>query len=454
MGKGSILIVDDEPGIRDLLTQILGDEGFETTAVASGEQALTHMDQELFDLVLLDLWLPGIDGFEVLDQLRSSHAVPVIVISGHASAEQAVAAVHRGAHDFLEKPLSYDRVVVSINNTLRQSRLERRVAEATADEKPVSSLTGSSPVVQQLRREIELAAESAGRVLVKGPNGSGKEVVARMLHRLSPRSAAPFIAVNCAAIPSELIESELFGHLKGAFTGAVESKRGKFELADGGTLFLDEVGDMSLLTQAKVLRVLQEQRFNRLGGSKEVTVDVRVVAATNKDLEAEIAEGRFRQDLFFRLNVVPIRVPALAERLDDIPGLVHQFSHEIGETTGIPAKRFSPEALQALQAYGWPGNIRELRNVVERLMIMVADNEIGEPHLRFLRTTRRDALDDVPGDEAGLLPLRDARARFERRYIGSALERCGGNVTRTAELLGVERSHLHRKMRQLDLGER
>ena len=447
MQQGSILIVDDEPGIRQLLSQILADEGYEPSAVASGEEALELVEGELFDLILLDLWLPGIDGLEVLKQLRGAgHDLPVIVISGHASGEQAVAAVRHGARDFLEKPLSYDRVVLSVRNALHQARLEARVAESS---QPASSISGSSAIVRELRRQVITAGASEGRVLITGPNGSGKEVVAGMLHHHSRRAAAPFVAVNCAAIPSELIESELFGHLRGAFTGAVESKRGKFELADGGTLFLDEVGDMSLLTQAKVLRVLQEQRFTRLGGSREIGVDVRVIAATNQNLEEQIAAGRFRQDLYFRLNVIPIRVPALSERLEDIPALVEEFVAEVAGTTGLRPKLFTPDALERLASYSWPGNVRELRNVVERVMIMIPADEIQADDLAFLGGAVEAP--QVSGFEIGQLPLRDAREQFERDYIRRALASCEGNVTKAAALLGLERSHLHRKLRQLGL---
>ncbi len=453
MHQGSILIVDDEPGIRELVSQILGDEGYETLAVASGEEALERIQEELFDLVLLDLWLPGIDGLEVLRRMRrEGHSIPVIVISGHASGEQAVAAVREGARDFLEKPLSYDRVVLSVRNALHQARLEARVAESSG---PATTLTGSSPVIRELRRQVVTAGASEGRVLITGPNGSGKEVVARMLHQNSRRAAGPFVAVNCAAIPSELIESELFGHLRGAFTGAVESKRGKFELADGGTLFLDEIGDMSLLTQAKVLRVLQEQRFARLGGSKEIEVDVRVIAATNKNLEEEIREGRFRQDLYFRLNVIPIRVPPLSERLEDIPELVEEFVAGVARSTGLKPKRFAPDALHRLAEYRWPGNVRELRNVVERVMIMVPAEEIHAHDLAFLHGQPPPGnVFGAGGPSDALVPLREAREVFEREYIRRALEHCGGNVTRAAALLGLERSHLHRKLRQLGITAR
>jgi two-component system nitrogen regulation response regulator NtrX len=449
MSRPVVLIIDDEPGIRELLGQILGDEGYETTAVASGEEGLEVLDRELIDLVLLDIWLPGIDGIGVLRRLREQgHSVPVIVISGHASGEQAVAAIREGAQDFLEKPLSYDRVVVSVGNALRRSQLERRVRETLSDDL-APNLTGTSTAVRELRRQVMTAAPTDGRLLITGPNGTGKEVVARLVHRHSRRAAGPFVALNCAAIPAELIESELFGHLKGAFTGAVEGKRGKFEIADGGTLFLDEIGDMSLLTQAKVLRVLQEQRFTRLGGSREVAVDVRVIAATNKDLEEEIEAGRFRRDLYYRLNVIPIRVPTLAERDEDIPRLVEEFMTGFVRATAARPKQFTDEAMSRLTRYPWPGNVRELKNVVERLMIMVPGDEIGPQHLSFLAA--HPVGDRSPLGGAAVLPLREARRRFERDYIARVLEECDGNVTSAAKVLGVERSHLHRKMRQLRL---
>ncbi len=447
--RARILVVDDEAGIRELLVQILTDEGYAAHAVPTGEAGLAALAEELYDLVLLDLWLPGISGDEVLRRLRrDGPSVPVVVISGHASASQAVDALHEGAVDFLEKPLGYDRVIVSVGNALHRARLEQRIAvAAAATGRP--QLTGESAAVRELRRQILTAARSDGRVLLSGANGTGKEVAARLLHEASPRREGPFVALNCAAIPSELIESELFGHLKGAFTGAVEAKRGRFELADGGTLLLDEIGDMSPLTQAKVLRVLQEQRFTRLGGGREVTVDVRVVAATNKNLEEEIAAGRFRRDLYYRLAVVPIRLPSLTERREDIPALLEEFVAAAVARQGVPPRRFSPAAIERLMAHDWPGNVRELRNVVERLLIMVSGSEIRPEHLAFL------AAPGVP-EPAGfpLGPLREARAEFERRYIASVLEHCDGNVSRAARVLGLERSHLHRKLRQLKVPAR
>jgi two-component system, NtrC family, nitrogen regulation response regulator NtrX len=314
------------------------------------------------------------------------------------------------------------------------------------EEEPV--LTGVSPAVVELRRQILLAAPTDSRVLISGPNGAGKEVVAKLLHLHSRRAQAPFVAVNCAAIPAELIESELFGHLKGAFTGAVENKRGKFEIADGGTLFLDEIGDMSLLTQAKVLRVLQESRFTRLGGAQELRVDVRVIAATNKNLDEEIAAGRFRQDLLFRLNVIPIRVPALDQRREDVPLLVEEFMRQFARRTGVKPKRVNAEAMGILRAYGWPGNVREVRNLVERLMIMVADEEITAAALDLRAVVPR------PGGDGAFATLREAREQFERQYVTRVVEECGGNMSRAARVLGLERSHLYRKLRALGVRTR
>jgi two-component system, NtrC family, nitrogen regulation response regulator NtrX len=444
MSHANILVVDDEPGIREQLGNILRDEGFNVRTAASGEEALAALANELYELVLLDILLPGVDGLQLLAQLRSSgETVPVVVISGHASAEMAAGAVRAGAFDFLEKPLALERVLVTVENAVRHGRLTRQIEVEREETEP--SLTGISAAIVELRRQIMRAAPTDSRVLICGPNGTGKEVVARLLHRHSRRAENPFVAINCAAIPSELIESELFGHLKGAFTGAGESRRGKLDLADGGTLFLDEIGDMSLLTQAKVLRVLQEARFTRLGGGQEVSVDVRVVAATNKDLEAEIAAGRFRQDLFFRLNVIQLRVPPLAERREDVPLLFEEFSRQLARRTGLPEKRLDAGARQALIAYDWPGNVREVRNLVERTLIMVPGAEIGEADLGLRRTSP-----EAFWDEASL-PLKEARDRFERAYLGRTLAACGGNMSEAARRLGLDRTHLYRKLRALAL---
>jgi len=445
--SGTILVVDDERGIREMLQAVLQDEGLAVTAVGSGEEALSALSRELFDLILLDVWLPGMDGLEVMRQVHAAgHRMPIVMISGHASAELAARAVREGALDFIEKPLSLERVLVSVRNALTQARLVERLASERGEEVPV--LSGVSPAVVALRKQILQAAPTDARVLITGPNGSGKEVVAWLVHHHSRRADGPFVAVNCAAIPSELIESELFGHLKGAFTGAVESKRGKFELADGGTLFLDEIGDMSPLTQAKVLRVLQESSFTRVGGSQEVRVDVRVIAATNKDLEEEIAAGRFREDLFFRLNVIPLRVPPVAERREDVPLLVDEFIRQFARRDGMPPKRVSAAAMAKLQAADWSGNVREIRNVVERLVVMVPDDEIQPDHLDLRPGVTRLAL------PTELLPLKEARARFERGYIEQVVEACGGNMSQAAKVLGLERSHLYRKLRALGVRER
>ena len=447
MRSGTILVVDDERGIREMLQAVLQDEGLAVTAVGSGEEALSALSRELFDLILLDVWLPGMDGLEVMRQVHAAgHRMPIVMISGHASAELAARAVREGALDFIEKPLSLERVLVSVRNALTQARLVERLASERGEEVPV--LSGVSPAVVALRKQILQAAPTDARVLITGPNGSGKEVVAWLVHHHSRRADGPFVAVNCAAIPSELIESELFGHLKGAFTGAVESKRGKFELADGGTLFLDEIGDMSPLTQAKVLRVLQESSFTRVGGSQEVRVDVRVIAATNKDLEEEIAAGRFREDLFFRLNVIPLRVPPVAERREDVPLLVDEFIRQFARRDGMPPKRVSAAAMAKLQAADWSGNVREIRNVVERLVVMVPDDEIQPDHLDLRPGVTRLAL------PTELLPLKEARARFERGYIEQVVEACGGNMSQAAKVLGLERSHLYRKLRALGVRER
>lgn len=439
-----MLVVDDEPGIRKLLEDILSDEGFMVATVPSGEDALEVVGRELFDVILLDVALPGMDGLETLARLRAVGCrAPVVAISGHASAEQAVAAVRAGAVDFLEKPLGMERVLVTVRNALAQGRLLVQLEQEREQHLPM--LTGISPAVQELRRQLLMAAETDARVLITGPNGAGKEVVARLLHHHSPRSQGPLVTVNCAAIPAELIESELFGHVRGAFTGAVEARRGKFELADGGTLFLDEIGDMSLLTQAKVLRVLEDSRFTRVGGSHCLQVDTRVVAATNKDLAAEIAAGGFRRDLYYRLNVIHLRVPPLADRCEDIPLLVEEFADEFARRFKSAPRRFSAAALRALQAYPWPGNIRELRNLVERVSIMVKETDISTRQLGLPRVETAS-----PGNTERLT-LREARAVFEREHIRDTVLRCDGNISRAARVLGLERSHLYRKLRALGL---
>src|SRR6187455_171687 len=380
-----ILIVDDEAGVRASLGAVLRDEGYTVDTADSGEACLDQVVEQPPDVILLDIWLPGIDGLATLERLRERRTeAAVIMISGHASVEAAVRATKLGAFDFIEKPLSIEKTVLAVRNGLRQRRLEveNRQLRARVDRPLV--IVGASPVMEQLRAQVAMAAPSNGRVLLTGDNGTGKELVARQIHSLSHRRLGPFVEVNCAAIPEELIESELFGHTRGAFTGAVADRRGKFELAHGGTIFLDEIGDMSLKTQAKVLRVLQEQVMEPVGGSNRIRVDARVLAATNKDLTAEIRAGHFREDLYFRLNVVPIFVPSLRERQDDVPALAEHFMAMLATEYGRRVKTFDAQAVAALQGYGWPGNVRELRNVIERLIIMVPGDVITGRDLGFL----------------------------------------------------------------------
>ena len=446
----SILIVDDEPGVRSALGGVLRDEGYEVEAVDSGEACLERLPRQTYDVVLLDIWLPGMDGLATLARMRERQIdVEVVIISGHGNIESAVRAIKMGAFDFVEKPLSLEKTVLVVRNALRQRRLEteNRALRAKVDARHI--MVGESYAMAKLREQVAMAAPTNGRVLIYGENGTGKELVARNIHQLSRRRASAFVEVNCAAIPEELIESELFGHVRGAFTGAVADRRGKFEAAHGGTIFLDEVADMSLKTQAKVLRVLQEQVMEAVGGSSRIRVDARVLAATNKDLTAEIRAGRFREDLYFRLNVVPIFVPPLRDRQEDIPLLAEHFMAMLAREYGRRPKTFEAEALIALRQYVWPGNVRELHNVVERLMIMVPGDRISSRDLSFLDQGLA-AGGTVPAAVAGPAvaePLHQARDRFERDYIRRALAVQQGNISRTADLLGVERSNLYRKMR-------
>jgi two-component system, NtrC family, nitrogen regulation response regulator NtrX len=443
--KASILIVDDEAGVRAALSGVLRDEGYAVDAVESGEACLDRVVRAAYDVIVLDIWLPGMDGLTTLARLHERRVdAPVVMISGHGNIESAVRAIKMGAFDFVEKPLSLEKTVLVVANALRQRQLEaeNRALRATVDKR--LTMIGESYVMSQLREQIAMAAPTNGRVLIYGENGTGKELVARTICALSRRRGGPFVEVNCAAIPEELIESELFGHMKGAFTGAMSDRRGKFEMADGGTLFLDEIADMSLKTQAKVLRALQEQVVEPVGGVNSVKVDVRVIAATNKDLPMEIRGGRFREDLYFRLNVIPIFVPPLRDRDTDIPLLAEHFMGELAREYGRRTKRLDPGAATGLRSYRWPGNVRELRNVIERLMIMVPGDTIALSDLAFL-----DGGGIMVAEEPGAapLPLHEARERFEREYILRALAAQGGNISRTADALGVERSNLYRKMR-------
>ena len=453
----AILIVDDEPGVRAALGGVLRDEGYEVDTVESGEACLERVVATTYDVILLDVWMPGIDGLETLQRLRERHVdAEVVVISGHGNVESAVRAIKLGAFDFVEKPLSLDKAVLVVRHALRQRALEAENRDLRAQVDRRHTLIGDSPVMQHLREQVLLAAPTNGRVLILGENGTGKEVVARTLHAHSRRRAAPFVDVNCAAIPEELIETELFGHARGAFTGAVADRRGRFEHAHGGTIFLDEIGDMSLKTQAKVLRALQEQMIQPVGGTATVKVDVRVVAATNKDLQDEIRAGRFREDLYFRLNVVPIFVPPLRDRVDDVPRLAEHFMATLAGEYGRRVKRFAPEAMVRLQQHAWPGNVRELHNVVERLLIMVAGDVITLQDVGFVGEGPGGGVDGGPSGPVGptpgghggpVAPLADARDRFERDYILHVLAAHQGNISRTADALGVERSNLYKKMR-------
>jgi two-component system nitrogen regulation response regulator NtrX len=437
-----ILIVDDEDGIRRSLAGILSDEGFDTTSARDGEEALAAVERDGEpDLVLLDIAMPGRDGVEILVELRQRWpAVPVVMMSGHGTVETAVRTTKHGAYDFIEKPLSIDKVLLTIGHALEQSRLARENRELRAETLRAHEIIGDSAEVATLVRQIEVAAPSNGWVLITGENGTGKELVARQIHARSKRADGPFVEVNCAAIPEELIESELFGHEKGAFTGAVAQKIGKFELAHGGTIFLDEVADMSLMTQAKVLRILQEQSFARVGGTETLDVDVRVIAATNKDLEAEIEQGRFREDLYYRLNVIPFRVPALRERAADIPVLAREFTREFCAEAAMKEKKISARAMKLLQAHGWPGNVRELRNLMERLVIMTSGSTIDVADLP-------DLVRKSPSAEHDVLTLDDARRGFEREFLIARLVEHGWNISRTAEAIGIARESLSRKVK-------
>jgi two-component system nitrogen regulation response regulator NtrX len=437
--KRRILVIDDEKAIRETLSQILGDEGYVVTAVATGEEGFNRLLDESFDVVFLDVWLKDRDGLSLLEAAGTrTRETPIVMISGHANVETAVKAVRLGAYDFLEKPLSLERVILTAQKAIERRDLLAEVASFRGKAASEAQLIGTSVPMTRLKEEIARVAPTGARVLIVGENGTGKELVARAIHRQSPRGDSPLVEVNCAAIPEELIESELFGHVKGSFTGASEDRRGKFEEADGATLFLDEVGDMSARTQAKVLRALQEGRFTRVGGTKLISSDARILSATNKDLPDQIRRGAFREDLYFRLAVVPIQVPPLRERTDDIPLMAAHFLTEASRQFGTRPKRIAPEAVAAFQSYSWPGNVRELKNLLERLLILSPDEEIGVEDLPFSA---------APHSLPVNAPLKAAREDFEKRYILAALKRHRGNITHAAEALQLERSHLHRKLK-------
>ncbi|MBI2460870.1 MAG: sigma-54-dependent Fis family transcriptional regulator [Candidatus Rokubacteria bacterium] len=438
-----ILIVDDEKAIRTALSGILEDEGYRVASAGAGTEALARVADELPELVILDIWMPDLDGLETLAELKRLHPdLAVVMISGHGTIETAVKATKLGAYDFIEKPLSLEKTLLVVARALEHARLERENRALRQRIEQGYELVCDSPGIRELRRQIAVAAPTNGRVLVYGENGVGKELVARAIHARSARRERPFVEVNCAAIPEELIESELFGHEKGAFTGAIARRRGKFELADGGTLFLDEVGDMSLKTQAKVLRVLEEQAFERVGGKETIRVDVRVIAASNQNLADLIAQGRFREDLFYRLNVIPIEVPPLRRHKEDIPRLVEHFLRVFSTEYGRRPKVVTGEAMAYfIMTYAWPGNVRERRNMVERLVIMTPGEVIGPEHLP-------PPLRPVEGAEAlGERTLREAREAFERAFITAELRANDWNITRTAQRLGIGRVNLWKKLK-------
>jgi two-component system nitrogen regulation response regulator NtrX len=445
----SILIVDDERGIRDTLRGVMEDEGFAADAVATGEECLKALERRAYGCILLDVWLPGIDGLETLKQLRAAGSdAAVVIISGHGNVETAVRATKLGAFDFIEKPLSIEKTMLTVRNALRQQRLELINAELSAELAEEYAMVGESVAMRALRQQIMVVAPTDGRVLIYGESGTGKELVARSIHAQSRRAGAPFVEVNSAAIPEELIESELFGHVKGAFTGATGSKKGKFELADGATLFLDEVGDMSANLQAKVLRVLEEQRFEPVGSAATISVDVRVIAATNKRLDAEIEQGNFRADLFYRLNVIPFELPPLRERLEDVPLLMEHFNHKFSLAYGKKPKQFAREVIEALQNYSWPGNVRELKNTIERVVIMHPGVKISASDLPA------QGKEEPPAASFRFPSFKEATDAYHREFIQNKLAEAEGNVSRAAELMGVDRSHLYRRMRALGIQNR
>ncbi|SKA96291.1 two-component system, NtrC family, nitrogen regulation response regulator NtrX [Paucidesulfovibrio gracilis DSM 16080] len=458
--SGTILIIDDEEDIRFSLRGILEDEGHEVLEAGSAEAGLDILAEQGADCLFLDIWLPGRDGLETLEQVRADQPdLPVIMISGHGTIETAVTALKNGAFDFIEKPLSLDKVVTISRNALELARLaeENRALKARIGEQHPVRLTGESRAIQDLRRAIEQVAPTNAWVLITGENGTGKEIVARSIHGGSARAEKPLVAVNCAAIPEELIESELFGHEKGAFTGAETAQAGKFELADKGTLFLDEIGDMSLKTQAKILRILQEQRFERVGGRKTIRVDVRVIAATNKDLMTEIQEGNFREDLYYRLKVFPLEVPPLRDRADDIPLLIRDFLDTITREHAFKPLTFDRHAMDALARHSWPGNVRELKNFVERMLIMYSGRDVGlgelppeirgEADIRAVCAGCRNAEAEASEVPAGPVDLKQAKAEFEARLLEAKLREYEGNISQLAKAVGMERSSLYRKLR-------
>lgn len=463
-----ILIIDDEESIRDTVAGILSDEGFDPLAVGSAEEGLQVLEEEKIHLVLLDIWMPGMDGMEALPIIKEQYPhLPVIMVSGHGTIETAVQATKMGAFDFIEKPPSYDKIVLAIKNALQLADLQQENIILRQKNVYTTGFSGQSPAITSVKEQLARVAPSDAWVLIRGEHGTGKELAAQMIHRLSTTSDKPMIEVNCAAIPEELIESELFGHEKGSFTGATSSKRGKFDQADGGILFLDEIGDMSLKTQAKILRILQEQKFERVGGNKTIAVTVRVLAATNKILEEEIEKGTFRADLFWRLNVVPIHLPPLRDRLEDLPALVRDFLSQFSRK-GLGQKEFTPEAIRVMAEHNWSGNVRELRNFIERIAIMIPEEVISADLIRPFLPVGSDHSGNVSGifqgkmEETGAgadnllaiegeVTFKEAKKIFEKQFLQLSLDRNKGNISQTAEQVGLERSHLHKKIKNLGI---
>ena len=444
----SILIVDDEPGIRDSLRAVLEDEGFDVEAAATGEDCLERVKQTDFACILLDIWLgKGIDGLETLKRLRNEkNDSAVVMISGHGNIETAVKSTKLGAFDFIEKPLSLEKTVVTVKNAVKQRKLEIANTEIQRELSEEYAMVGESVAMRALRKQIAIVAPSDGRVLISGESGAGKELVARAIHLQSKRRAAPFVEINSAAIPEELVESELFGHTKGAFSGATKAKKGKFEIADGATLFLDEIGDMSPRVQAKMLRVLEEQRFEPVGSNKPIKVDVRVISATNKGLDSLIEGGTFRHDLFYRLNVIPFQIPPLRERVEDIPLLVEHFNRRFSNAYGRKPKEFTEDALDVLRDHPWPGNVRELKNTIERVVIMSSKQRIDSTDLPPF-----GAENGIPAATFRFPTFKDATDAYQREFIQHKLSEFDGNVAKAAESMGVDRSHLYRRMKNLGI---
>ncbi|NPA40297.1 MAG: sigma-54-dependent Fis family transcriptional regulator [Thermodesulfobacteria bacterium] len=454
--KKEVWVIDDEQGILDVLNDILSDEGYEVSTFLLAKDALKELKLRTPGVILLDLWLKDMDGFEVLKEIKNLYPfIPVIIISGHGNVESAVKAIKLGAFDFLEKPLSYERVIVTIENALRLTQLAEENQRLREKYFGNLRLTGVSKAITELRELIKKVAQTDTTVLILGESGVGKELVAKLIHLNSKRSSKAFVDVNCAAIPDTLIEAELFGYEKGAFTGAETSKKGKLELAHKGTLFLDEVGDMSLEAQAKLLRVLQEKKFERLGSTKPIEIDVRIIAATNKDLKEEIKKGKFREDLYYRLNVFPIFVPPLRERKEDIPYLVEEFLDEIAIRTGLGRKRVSPEVMEFLMRYDWPGNVRELRNFIERLVIISSDEEIKVKDLPadFKELAGRPVIEKEEAPFFKEINYKKAKQLFEKEFLKRKLLEHQGNVSRTARAIGIERAYLQKKIKELGIKE-